>query len=68
MVIRDGETIEAPSTMGDLVVLVPGMIIPGDGVLLETEDLSIDESSITGEYAFDRKITYSEAVDQSRID
>ena len=66
-VIRDGEIQEASCTIGDIIFLGPGMSIPGDGVLLETNDLSIDESPLTGEPFPVRKITYFDAVDQSRM-
>ncbi len=51
-IIRDGKTIEIPSekiTPGDLVILEAGDIIPGDGRLVESNQLQCDESSLTGE-------------------
>ncbi len=51
-VIRDGKTIEIPSenlTLGDIVVLEAGDMIPGDGRLVEANQLQCDESSLTGE-------------------
>lgn len=51
-VIRDGKTQEIPSekiTIGDLVLLEAGDIIPGDGRLVELNQLQSDESSLTGE-------------------
>lgn len=51
-VIRDGKKIEIPSeklTLGDIVVLEAGNLIPGDGRLLESNQLQCDESSLTGE-------------------
>jgi P-type Ca2+ transporter type 2C len=51
-VIRDGKVHEIPSekiTPGDLVLLEAGDIIPGDGRLVESNQLQCDESSLTGE-------------------
>ena len=51
-VIRDGKTIEIPSeklTLGDLVLLEAGDVVPGDGHLVESIQLQCDESSLTGE-------------------
>jgi len=51
-VIRDGKTLEIPSenlTPGDLVVLEAGDVVPGDGRLIEANQLQCDESSLTGE-------------------
>jgi len=49
----DGKEEEVPSSAlqkGDLVVVTPGMIIPGDGDVVEGI-ASVDESAITGESA-----------------
>ena len=51
-VIRDGKTLQIPSekiTVGDLIVLEAGDIIPGDARLVEANQLQCDESSLTGE-------------------
>ena len=51
-VIRDGKTQEIPSeklTVGDIVVLEAGDVVPGDGRLVELNQLQCDESSLTGE-------------------
>lgn len=51
-VIRDGKTQEIPSeklTPGDVIVLEAGDVIPGDGRLIEINQLQCDESSLTGE-------------------
>ncbi len=51
-VIRDGKTQEIPSeklTPGDVVVLEAGDVVPGDGRLIELNQLQCDESSLTGE-------------------
>ena len=51
-VLRDSKSQEIPSekiTIGDLVLLEAGDIIPGDGRLVESNQLQCDESSLTGE-------------------
>lgn len=50
--IRDGEQREIPFshiTIGDLIVLSVGDLVPADGNIIQSEELSIDESSLTGE-------------------
>jgi len=52
LVIRDGREAEIPGEQlvpGDLIVLKRGMYVPADARLLATEDLTIDESPLTGE-------------------
>ena len=52
LVIRDGERRRIPGrevARGDLVVLVEGDRVPADCVILEANDLSADESLLTGE-------------------
>jgi P-type Ca2+ transporter type 2C len=51
-VIRDGKIVNIPSekiTVGDIIFLEAGDIIPGDAHLVETNQLQCDESSLTGE-------------------
>ncbi len=51
-IIRDGKTQEINSeniTIGDIVVLEAGDIVPGDGYIIELNQLQLDESSLTGE-------------------
>lgn len=51
-VIRDGKQIEIPSrelVAGDVIVLESGDKIPSDCELIESFDLSVNESSLTGE-------------------
>lgn len=51
-VIRDGEEKQIFSTElvpGDLMMICEGVKIPADGVVVKCADLSVDESSLTGE-------------------
>ncbi|MEG0735202.1 calcium-translocating P-type ATPase, PMCA-type [Anaerorhabdus sp.] len=51
-VIRDGERLTIPSrelVVGDIVILEAGDLIPSDGRILESYNLQIDESALTGE-------------------
>ncbi|RFC47230.1 MAG: Mg2+-importing ATPase [Verrucomicrobia bacterium] len=50
--LRDGREIDLPVdeiVRGDVVVLNAGDTIPGDGFLIESKDLFVDESALTGE-------------------
>lgn len=50
--LRDGREVETPVqeiVSGDVVILNAGDTIPGDGLLLESKDLFVDESTLTGE-------------------
>lgn len=52
VVIRDGVTQEIPSeelVVGDIVILDAGRMIPADLRLLESANLKVEESSLTGE-------------------
>jgi Mg2+-importing ATPase len=52
VVLRDGQKQEIPVvklTLGDIVLLSQGTIIPADIRLLETNQLEVNESSLTGE-------------------
>lgn len=51
-VIRNGEEKEIPFshiTVGDIVVVQTGNVIPADIRLIESKDITIDESTLTGE-------------------
>ncbi len=51
-VLRDGKIQDIPSeklTIGDVVVLEAGDVVPGDGRLIDLIQLQCDESSLTGE-------------------
>lgn len=52
LVIRGNEKIQIPAsliTVGDIILLSQGSIIPADVRLIETNNLEINESSLTGE-------------------
>lgn len=51
-VLRDGKEAELPVeevVRGDIVLLRAGDTIPGDGLLIESRDLFVDEAALTGE-------------------
>lgn len=51
-VLRDGQSQEIPNqevVPGDIVLLSAGKNIPGDCLVLESKDLSVDEATLTGE-------------------
>lgn len=51
-VIRNGEIIEIPSeeiVMGDYIQTEEGTYIPADGIIIQSNDFSINESILTGE-------------------
>ena len=52
MVLREGTAKEIPIeeiVPGDIVQLNAGDVIPGDGLILDSKDLFVDEASLTGE-------------------
>jgi Mg2+-importing ATPase len=69
-VLRDGRTMDLPANQivsGDVVMLSAGDTIPGDGRLIESKDLFVDESALTGEsYPAEKKVgTVAENARQS---
>ncbi|KAI6193370.1 Calcium-transporting ATPase [Aphelenchoides besseyi] len=51
-VIREGEALDVPVSelvVGDVIRVKYGDLIPADGILLQSNDLKVDESSLTGE-------------------
>lgn len=51
-VLRDGAAVTIPLTEvvpGDIVLLAGGGSVPGDCLILESDDLSVDEATLTGE-------------------
>ncbi len=69
LVIRDGDRRRVPGrevVRGDLVVLSEGDRVPADGVLLESTNLSTDESLLTGESVPVRKVPWDGAQEMGR--
>lgn len=63
---RDGTIKRIPGenlTVGDIVILEEGDKVPADLILIESYDLGVDESSITGESALVKKDTDFSNVD-----
>lgn len=51
-VIRNGQTVELPTAelvIGDVMVMEEGTSVPADGVILQANDFSVNESLLTGE-------------------
>jgi len=51
-VVRDGQVTQVPRSelvVDDIVILEQGVEIPADGILLESVNLDVNESSLTGE-------------------
>lgn len=66
IVLRDGREASVPRSEivpGDVVVLRSGTLVPGDCRLLESRELCVDESALTGESFPVEKSTGSLAVD-----
>lgn len=62
-VIRDGEKVEIPIsqvTLGDVVLLSAGSMIPADLRVIEAKDLYVGQSSLTGESDSVKKMVDSE--------
>lgn len=52
LILRDGKTIEIPASdlvPGDVVLLEAGNVVPADVRFIETHQIKIDESALTGE-------------------
>lgn len=66
-VIRNGEQILIPSSdvvCGDIIVLESGMRVPADARLINTHNLTVDESMLTGEsFAATKQSTHTIDVD-----
>ncbi len=70
-VIRDGEETQLPAERvvpGDLVVVKEGDIVPADGVVIETTQLGVDESPLTGESLPVEKVTATGGRGEGRRD
>jgi len=69
LVIRDGEQKRIPGrevVTGDMLILVEGDRVPADGVLLSSNNVSVDESLLTGESVPVRKIPKKEGMQAGR--
>ena len=69
-VLRDGKEIQIPIkeiTLGDIVILSAGSLVPADLRVLEAKDLYIGQSSLTGESDAVRKVVNTE-LDESELD
>ncbi|MEG0291263.1 MAG: calcium-translocating P-type ATPase, PMCA-type [Anaerovoracaceae bacterium] len=67
-VIRDGKSIEIPAyelVVGDIIRLEAGDVVPGDGRVLESYSLKINESALTGESESVEKI--SDKLDAEKV-
>lgn len=59
-VLRDGEINELPVKeilVGDICQIFYGHVIPADGLVIESNDLKVEEASLTGEAALIKKGT-----------
>jgi P-type Ca2+ transporter type 2C len=71
LVIRDGSEKRIAATdlvPGDLIVLHEGDRVPGDGVILQTSHLRVDESLLTGESFSIRKSQQPNEVSEDPFD
>ena len=62
-IIRDGKEVQIPIkevTLGDIVVLSAGSMIPADLRIIEAKDLYVGQSSLTGESDSVKKLVNSE--------
>ncbi len=69
LVIRDGEQKRIAGRVvvtGDMLILVEGDRVPADGVLLASNNVSVDESLLTGESVPVRKIPWNDGVLEER--
>lgn len=69
-VIRNGKKIKIPNkevTIGDIVILSAGDMMPADLRVLESKDLYVGQSSLTGESDSVRKVAETENVEIESI-
>jgi Ca2+-transporting ATPase len=69
LVIREGEQKRIPGrevVTGDMLVLAEGDRVPADGVVLSSNNVSVDESLLTGESVPVRKIPWKEGMASDR--
>ena len=65
-VLRDGKEVEIPIkdiTLGDIVILSAGSMIPADLRILESKDIYVGQSSLTGESDAVRKLSHTELTE-----
>lgn len=70
-VLRNGEKIQIPNkeiTIGDIVILSAGDMIPADLRIIESKDLYVGQSSITGESDAVKKLSESELTSIDEIE
>lgn len=70
-VLRDENEIQIPNkeiTVGDVIVLSAGDMIPADLRIIESKDLYVGQSSITGESDAVKKVTESDLEDLNQIE
>lgn len=70
-VLRDGKQIKLPikyTTVGDVIFLSAGDMIPGDLRIIESKDLYVGQSSLTGESEAVKKSTNSELASIDAIE
>ncbi len=63
-VLRDGQIRDLPVKdilVGDICQIFYGHLIPADGIVIESNDLKVDESSLTGETDLIKKRCYFRA-------
>jgi P-type Ca2+ transporter type 2C len=69
LVIRDGEHTRIPGrevVTGDILIVVEGDRVPADGILVSANNVSVDESLLTGESVPVRKISWHEGMTEER--
>jgi Ca2+-transporting ATPase len=69
LVIRDGEQKRIAGrevVTGDILILSEGDRVPADGILLTSNNISVDESLLTGESVPVRKIPWTEGLRQKQ--
>ena len=64
-VLRDGKKIQIPIkevTLGDIVLLSAGSMIPADLRVLQSKDVYVGQSSLTGEAESVRKLSFTQVT------
>jgi P-type E1-E2 ATPase len=65
MLVRDGQCISLPESellVGDIMKIEEGMTIPTDCILIQGNNVSVDESAMTGEIDLIEKTTLEECL------